>query len=71
LQVKGGVKKRAGTKTGPYYTNYYTNVLRKRLLHGCDRAVLHVGQDVAVGVECYRDDDSKVQNNLSCGFALC
>ena len=41
-------------KTGPYYTYYYTNALRKRLLHGGNRAVLHVGQDVAVGVQRYR-----------------
>ena len=54
MQVKGGIKKRAGTKTAPYYTNYYTNALRKRLLHGLDRTVLHVGQDMAVGVERYR-----------------
>jgi hypothetical protein len=47
-------KKRTGTKTGPCYTNCYTNALRKRLLHGLDRAVLHVGQDVAIGVERYR-----------------
>ncbi len=36
---------------GPYYTNFYTNALGERLFHGCDRAVLHVGQDVTVGVE--------------------
>jgi hypothetical protein len=54
LQVKRRIKKRAGTKTGLYYTNYYTNALSKRLLHGCDRAVLHVRENVAVGVECYR-----------------
>ena len=48
-------EKKAGIKAGPYYTNYYTNALGKGLFHGRDRAVLHVGQDVAVGVERYRD----------------
>ena len=40
--------------TGHYCTNYYTNALRKSLFHSRDRAVPHVGQDVAVGVERYR-----------------
>jgi hypothetical protein len=40
--------------TGRYCTNYCTNALRKSLFHSRDRAVLHVGQDVAVGVERYR-----------------
>jgi len=35
----------------PYYTNYYTNALRKRLFHSCYRTMLHVRENVAVGVE--------------------
>ena len=47
-------EKKAGIKAGPYYTNYYTNALGECLFHGRYRAVLHVGQDVAVSVQRYR-----------------
>jgi hypothetical protein len=30
---------------------YYTNALRKRLFHSCNCAILHVRQDVRVGIE--------------------
>ena len=36
-------EKTPGVKTRGYYTNYYTNALRKRLFHRCDGAILHVG----------------------------
>ena len=36
-------EKSPGVKTGGYYTNYYTNALRKRLFHRRDSAILHVG----------------------------
>jgi hypothetical protein len=42
----------------PYYTNFYTKVLRKRLFHSRNCAALHVGQHVGVGVD--RDGDGRV-----------
>src|SRR5918994_4882703 len=34
-----------------YYTVFYTNALRKRLFHSCNRAILHVGKHVRIGIE--------------------
>ena len=39
----------------PYYTNGYTNALRKGLFHRFRGLVAHVGQDVGVGVESNGD----------------
>ena len=50
-----GNRKAPGAKHGGYYTNYYTNPLRKRRFHSRDRAILHVRQDVAVGIQRYRN----------------
>src|SRR5215212_9749419 len=44
-------EKSPGIKTRGYYTNYYTNALRKRLFHSCNGAILHVRQDVRVRVQ--------------------
>jgi hypothetical protein len=46
----------------PYYTNFYTNALRKRLFHSRNRAALHVRKHVGVGVE--RDGDGPVPQHL-------
>ena len=48
------IQKAPGRCYGGCYTNFYTNALRKHLFHRGYRAVLHVRQDVAVGVERYR-----------------
>ncbi len=53
LQKAGNVKG-SGATTGAHYTSFCTSALRQRLLHSSDRAVLMLGQDVAVSVECYR-----------------
>ena len=53
LQITGK-SKRPGEKTGPFYTNFYTSALRKRLLHSGNGTALHVGQHMRVSVERYR-----------------
>ena len=36
-------EKSVSVRSKGYYTNYYTNALRKRLFHRRDGAILHVG----------------------------
>src|SRR5919112_5377083 len=46
-----GKKEGPRAQRGAYYTNYYTNALRKCLFHSCNSAILHVRQDGRVGIE--------------------
>jgi hypothetical protein len=39
-----GISKAPGAKRAGYYTNYYTNALRKRLFHSCNRSILKAGK---------------------------